>query len=77
MRWRNKALDKTRASLQNAFQAIIAKVKEVKYEEARMEKEEYQRKSLEVLVNVKPGERSKEDVEHVGLWLSKMKVRSG
>ncbi|GMH67047.1 hypothetical protein TL16_g04577 [Triparma laevis f. inornata] len=74
MRWRNKALDKTRASLQNAFQAIVAKVKEVKYEEARMEKEEYQRKSLEVLVNVKSGERSKEDVEHVGLWLSKMKL---
>jgi hypothetical protein len=75
MRWRNKALDKTRASLQAAFQAILRKVKEVKYNEAMKERDDLQRKSLELLTNVPPGTRSEEDVEHLSSWLTKMKVR--
>ena len=69
------ALDKTRASLQAAFQAILRKVKEVKYNEAMKERNDLQRKSLELLTNVPPGTRSEEDVEHLSSWLTKMKVR--
>ncbi|GMI14423.1 hypothetical protein TrVE_jg13212 [Triparma verrucosa] len=74
MRWRNMALDKTRASLQAAFQAILRKVKEVKYNEAMKERNDLQRKSLELLTNVPPGTRSEEDVEHLSSWLTKMKL---
>ena len=39
MRWRNQALDKTRSSMQMAFNAIKARMREVKIEEARREME--------------------------------------
>ena len=74
MRWRNKALDKTRASLQMAFHAVLAKVKAVKMHEHKAKRDELQHRSIEILSSVEAGKRSEEEVGAVSNWLSHMRL---
>jgi hypothetical protein len=54
MRWRNQALDKTRSSMQMAFNAIKAKMREVQIEQALREKEKLEEDVSLLLVSVCP-----------------------
>ena len=60
--------------LQISFPFSLAQVKAVKIEEQRKEREELQRRSLEIFGTVKPGKRSEKEVEEVSSWLSRMRL---
>ncbi|GMH54880.1 hypothetical protein TrRE_jg7753 [Triparma retinervis] len=74
MRWRNQALDKTRSSMQMAFNAIKARMREVKIEEARREMEKLEADTIDVFMSVPPADRTEEQLERVKTWLMKMRI---
>ncbi|GMI35508.1 hypothetical protein TrCOL_g10327 [Triparma columacea] len=74
MRWRNQALDKTRSSMQMAFNAIKAKMREVQIEQALREKEKLEEDSINILSSVPPADRMEDHLETVKSWLMRMRI---
>eukprot|EP00520_Triparma_pacifica_P018266 CAMPEP_0118658526 /NCGR_PEP_ID=MMETSP0785-20121206/14617_1 /TAXON_ID=91992 /ORGANISM="Bolidomonas pacifica, Strain CCMP 1866" /LENGTH=608 /DNA_ID=CAMNT_0006551553 /DNA_START=12 /DNA_END=1835 /DNA_ORIENTATION=- len=74
MRWRNQALDKTRASLQMAFNAIKAKMRAVQHEIAKREREKLEADSINILVSVPLSERTEDQRATLKKWLLRMRI---
>ena len=74
MRWRNQALDKTRAKLQMAFNAIEAKMRHAQMEIAKKEREKLEDETIAILCTVPPQDRTDEQLGTLKQWLLRMKI---
>ena len=76
LRWRNKALDKTKAVLQNAFQMIHDRVRANKHAALVKQNAELLQNSLDILLSPKDAahERTPENVNLITEWLHKIRI---
>jgi hypothetical protein len=77
MRWQNKALDKKKAAVSNAFLCILERVKANKIAAAEKEREELKIAAIQIC-KTKPSkeDRTPEDVTLVTKWLSKARLNN-